>query len=373
MGIATDLRSEPRWVCRLRGPDRLDEDLGTIGDVVGPRTGPSKRTHGDKEDYTLRRLLVALRDTGKLRFPISITAERERDGEPDFVLSFETGETLGIEVSEVGDERDQAFQTKIEKAARPGQAIPLSEDGIVDDVETEHVADQIVHVVDKKAEQYRKGKYLGPDACDLVVYDNTLWGEFLDKREIVESVRRKKDQSTLGFRAVHIVFGSHVAIDTLGTDPRLADISKRYEHDRVEWLFDQAERLRREKPSGIDAREIAEELETLGRRERRALSSHMHNRVVHMIKWIYQPERRSRSWYASLTASLSGMEDIIAVSPSLGTSKYLAGLLEDIYVKAREQALRETVLAPDSVPASCPFDTNRILDPRFAEVEPRED
>lgn len=373
MGIATDLRSEPRWVRLLRGPKTLDEDLGAIGEFVGPRTGANKRTHGEKEDYTLRRLLVALRDTGDICFPVTIAAEREQDGEPDFVLSFEMGETLGIEVTEAGNEGDQAWQTRTERTTRPGDAVLLPGDGVVDRVEVGNVADQIVRAIERKAEQYSKGKYRRPDACDLVVYDNTLWGGFLDEPEIVEHVHRKLKNGRAGFRKVHIVFGSYVAVDALGNDCRFADISKRFEHDRVEWLTDQAERLRRHKPDGIDADEIAEELEALGRRERRALKSHMQNRLVHMIKWTFQPERRSRSWFASLKTSLMEMEDSIATSPSFGTPQHLIRLRDEVYPKARAQALRETGLSAEVVGGQCPFDRRQILDPAFADVEPEAD
>ncbi len=48
MAVTAKLAVEPRWLRTLRGPKTLDEDLGTIGDYVGPRTGPAKRNHGEK-------------------------------------------------------------------------------------------------------------------------------------------------------------------------------------------------------------------------------------------------------------------------------------------------------------------------------------
>ncbi len=303
---------------------------------------------------------------------MTIAAEQERDGEPDFFFSFETGETLGVEITEAGKEADQAWQTRTEKKTRTGHVELLPGDGIVDRVEIGNVADQIAGAIENKIEQYRNGKYRRPDECDLALYDNTLRGGFLDKSEIVDRVRRKKALSE-GFRAIHIVFHSHVAVDALGDGYQLVDIAKRYESDFVEWLFDQADRLRRRGPSGIDGDNIAEELETLGRSERRALRSHMRNRLIHMIKWEFQPERRSRSCYASLRTSLSGMEDKIAISPSLGTKEYLQTVLDEIYPEARAQALRETGLSPEAVMVRCPFAVDQIFDATFTGVEPDED
>ena len=57
---------EPRWQRTLFEPDTLADDLGIIGASVGPRTGPHKRTKGEKEDYVLRRLLAAWKISGRL-------------------------------------------------------------------------------------------------------------------------------------------------------------------------------------------------------------------------------------------------------------------------------------------------------------------
>ena len=59
MSLPAKIESEGRWHRKLESPDRLAENLGDLGVSVGPRTGPTKRTHGEKEDYVLRRLLIA--------------------------------------------------------------------------------------------------------------------------------------------------------------------------------------------------------------------------------------------------------------------------------------------------------------------------
>jgi len=59
--------------------------------------------------------------------------------------------------------------------------------------------------------------------------------------------------------------------------------------------------LRAGRASEADLEHIAEEIEALGRRERRELLSRLGVLMAHLLKWQVQPERRSRSW--ALTSS----------------------------------------------------------------------
>ena len=125
--VARDKDCE-RWFRTLRGRDTFADDIGAIGAWVGPRKGPDRRTHGQKEDYIFRRLLVAWRETKQLIFPVNIRAETDGDGEPDFLLTWDEGETRGIEVTEAGEENYQAWLTQTESQVEES-AILMSGDG----------------------------------------------------------------------------------------------------------------------------------------------------------------------------------------------------------------------------------------------------
>jgi len=73
------------------------------------------------------------------------------------------------------------------------------------------------------------------------------------------------------------------------------DLSE-YDRDLVAWATENAALLRAGKLDRIDTAHIAEELEDLGRRERRALGNHLWNLVMHLLEWEFQPERRTGSW-----------------------------------------------------------------------------
>jgi hypothetical protein len=73
-----------------------------------------------------------------------------------------------------------------------------------------------------------------------------------------------------------------------------------YEGDLVAWAEANARLLRLGRLEEVDAEHIAEELEDMGKSERRALGSHLQNLVMHLLKWQYQPQRRRRSWRFSV-------------------------------------------------------------------------
>ena len=67
----------------------------TVGQTVGPRTGPNKRTHDQKEVFNLRQDLSTLGVERRLQFPLTV-----KSGEsPDFLLSDASG-NWGLEVTE---------------------------------------------------------------------------------------------------------------------------------------------------------------------------------------------------------------------------------------------------------------------------------
>ncbi len=69
-----------------------------------------------------------------------------------------------------------------------------------------------------------------------------------------------------------------------------------YDHDFYAWSQEQAGLLRAGKLSEADIQHIAEEIESLGRSEKRELVSRLSILLMHLLKWQYQAPRRGRSW-----------------------------------------------------------------------------
>src|SRR5271163_1137157 len=90
-----------------------------------------------------------------------------------------------------------------------------------------------------------------------------------------------------------------------------------YDDDFYAWTVEQARLLRSGELSAIDAANIAEEIESMGRSDRRELRSRLVIMMMHLLKWRHQPGARSRSWAATIDQHRLQIEDLFAESPSL--------------------------------------------------------
>ena len=75
-------------------------------------------------------------------------------------------------------------------------------------------------------------------------------------------------------------------------------MSDLYDRDFYAWTAEQAALLRAGKLSGADIPHIAEEIESMGRSEKRELVSRLTILLQHLLKWQFQPDRRSTPWPA---------------------------------------------------------------------------
>jgi Domain of unknown function DUF29. len=136
-----------------------------------------------------------------------------------------------------------------------------------------------------------------------------------------------------------------------------------YEQDFYAWLMQNAALLRQGRLAEIDVEHIAEELETMGRSERRELLSRLAVLLAHLLKWIYQPHRRSRSWQATIKGQREDLKTLIDESPSLKPE--LEQRLQEAYRRARIEAERQTGIKEDRFPETCPCSLEQTLDNTF--------
>lgn len=132
-----------------------------------------------------------------------------------------------------------------------------------------------------------------------------------------------------------------------------------YEHDFYRWTQTQAELLRRGQFADVDLSHVAEEIESMGKSDRRAISSYLHGILVHLLKWQYQSGRRSRSWENSIDNNRRQVERITRDSPSL--SAQIPELIAAEYASARRTASRQTRLPLATFPESCPFTIKQVI------------
>ena len=108
----------------------------------------------------------------------------------------------------------------------------------------------------------------------------------------------------------------------------------------------------------VDLVHLAEEIESLGNSERKAVKSQLRRMLVHLIKQRIQPEQDGPSWRASIAdARVETMADL-RTSPSL--RRYLAQILQQTYRDAVELAMIETDVKTQ-MPQECPFTLEELL------------
>jgi hypothetical protein len=136
-----------------------------------------------------------------------------------------------------------------------------------------------------------------------------------------------------------------------------------YDADFYGWANEQAALLRAGRLGEADVANIAEEIESMGRSEKRELVSRLAVLLTHLLKWRYQPTRRSKSWSTSVRVQRQRLARHLEDNPSL--RPMLPKALADAYADALLVAADETGLAEESFPSASPFDIGEILNADF--------
>lgn len=134
-----------------------------------------------------------------------------------------------------------------------------------------------------------------------------------------------------------------------------------YTDDFYAWTQQQAEILKNQEFERLDWQHIAEEIEDMGRSEKRQLESRLEILIMHLLKWQFQPNLRSRSWQLTIKEQRLRLEKLLAENPSLRSN--LDNVKEKIYPLAVISAEKETGLS--SFPVTCPYELNNIFSPEF--------
>jgi hypothetical protein len=136
-----------------------------------------------------------------------------------------------------------------------------------------------------------------------------------------------------------------------------------YDQDFFTWTMETARLLRDGRFSELDIEHLAEEIEDMGKSEGREVRSRLRIILTHLLKWKWQPAKRSPSWRATLRTQRQELRDVFRDSPSLRRS--VAPSLLDVYPDAIEGAGDETGLPIHTFPPDCPFTEDQVLDTRF--------
>jgi hypothetical protein len=136
-----------------------------------------------------------------------------------------------------------------------------------------------------------------------------------------------------------------------------------YEQDFYAWANEQAALLRAGKLADADIENIAEEIESMGRSEKRELVNRLTVLLLHLLKWQFQPGLRGNSWRLSVEEQRYRLVDHLNDNPSLQAQ--LDKAMRDAYRLALIEAERETGLARDTFPPKCSYSFAEAMQPDF--------
>jgi hypothetical protein len=141
------------------------------------------------------------------------------------------------------------------------------------------------------------------------------------------------------------------------------DLAKLYDEDLYVWSCRNAQLLREGRFAEADMENVAEEIESLGKEQVHGLESQIRRLLLHLLKYQFQPSRRTRSWHVSMVNARIKIDRILRENPSLRSRT--GELMADTYAGARKLATVETDLPKNTFPLECPYTFDQILDDDF--------
>ena len=136
-----------------------------------------------------------------------------------------------------------------------------------------------------------------------------------------------------------------------------------YDEDFVLWLEHQTQLLRQGRLNELDLENLAEEVDDIGRSQRRAVESELSVILIHLLKYQFQPSKRSRSWLDTLLEHRGRLARDFRISKSL--KLHAETELDDLYQLARKRTAVQTRLPLTTFPETSPYTLEQVLDEDF--------
>ena len=134
-----------------------------------------------------------------------------------------------------------------------------------------------------------------------------------------------------------------------------------YDTDVVAWANEQAALIRAGHFDQLDLSHIAEEIEDVGKSEQRELASRMAVLLMHLLKWQYQPNKRTNSWTATIKTQRKAVAIHLRQVPSLKPKLNEAEWVDLVWGDARLAASKETAIDFDIFPETFPWAMTDVL------------
>jgi hypothetical protein len=134
-------------------------------------------------------------------------------------------------------------------------------------------------------------------------------------------------------------------------------LAELYERDETAWLDAMAELATEGRLHDLDCPHLAEYLTDMARRDRREVESRLEVLLVHQLKWVFQPEKRTPSWRGSILVQRNELARLVK-----GVLRnHAQEVLAEIYEVALAVASAETELPTTTFPPECPWTLEQLL------------
>lgn len=140
-------------------------------------------------------------------------------------------------------------------------------------------------------------------------------------------------------------------------------LSVGYDTDFYAWTQQQAQLLRSGAWELLDIPNLVEEIESLGKQQRQELVNRLGVLLGHLLKWEFQPDRRSKSWFATIREQRRRVAKLLNQNPSL--KPFYPEAVQEAFADGIDLVVRETPLNYADLPDTCPYVPEQILDPEF--------
>ena len=136
-----------------------------------------------------------------------------------------------------------------------------------------------------------------------------------------------------------------------------------YDQDYYLWIMRTIELLNQKKFSELDLTNLVEEIEDMGKSEKKSITSNLRILLMHLLKYKYQSDKRTNGWLFTIVEHRKRLQEAFKVSPSL--RRYYEEVFLDCYQDARELASAETGLSMQIFSEVCPFTPEEALNPNY--------
>lgn len=136
-----------------------------------------------------------------------------------------------------------------------------------------------------------------------------------------------------------------------------------YDRDFYLWVEKTVKQLKEKEFKELDLANLIEEIEDMGKQAKHSLKSNLIIVLMHLLKYQYQPQKKTRSWLLSIYEHRRRINESLQDSPSL--KNYYEEVFDQCYQNARKEASIETGLKLNIFPETCTFTLPETLDPEF--------